>query len=135
MCVRAPVSSAIVRSVHDRSTTRFTLNTAQRLPCALLALATTWAGLASVSALALEPPPAAPVRPVTDTYFGTEVVDNYRYMENLDDPQVQAWMKAQADYTRATLDRLPARQALLQRIHALNNADLGRRGVIRRGQR
>jgi prolyl oligopeptidase len=109
--------------------------TAKRFRSALLAFAAASAGLASVSAPALEPPPAAPVRPVTDTYYGTDVVDNYRYMENLDDPQVQAWMKAQADYTRATLDRLPARQALLQRIHALNNADLGRRGIIRRGQR
>ncbi|MFI4869317.1 MAG: prolyl oligopeptidase family serine peptidase [Steroidobacterales bacterium] len=49
--------------------------------------------------------------------------------------RVQAWMKAQAEYTRATLDRLPGRDALLQRIHALSNADLGRRGLIRRGQR
>ena len=53
-------------------------------------------------------PPVAQVRPVTDTYFGTEVVDNYRYLENLDDPEVQAWMKAQAHYTRATLDGSPA---------------------------
>jgi prolyl oligopeptidase len=111
------------------------VHTAQRFRGALLALATACAGLAAVSAPALEPPPAAPIRPVTDTYYGTDVVDNYRYMENLDDPQVQAWMKAQADYTRATLDRLPGREALLQRIHALNNADLGRRGIIRRGQR
>src|ERR1035438_2372794 len=40
--------------------------------------------------------PVAPLRPVTDTYFGTPVVDNYRYMEKLDDPEVQNWMKAQA---------------------------------------
>src|ERR1700748_3797636 len=42
-------------------------------------------------------PPVAPVRPVTTDYFGTAVTDNYRYMENLQDPQVQAWMKAQND--------------------------------------
>ncbi|HLJ40518.1 MAG TPA: hypothetical protein VKT50_03420 [Candidatus Acidoferrales bacterium] len=46
-------------------------------------------------------PPVAPVRPVTDEYYGTKIVDNYRYMENLKDPEVQQWMKAQADYTRA----------------------------------
>jgi prolyl oligopeptidase len=114
---------------------RFTLTTAKPLRGALFALATATAALAAISALALEPPPTAPVRPVTDVYFGTDVADNYRYMEQLDDPQVQAWMKAQADYTRATLDRLPGREELLQRIHALNNADLGRRGFIRRGQR
>lgn len=30
-------------------------------------------------------PPVAPVRPVTEVYFGTKVVDRYRYMENLRD--------------------------------------------------
>ncbi len=34
------------------------------------------------------PPPLAPVRPVTDDYFGTKMVDPYRYMENLKDPEV-----------------------------------------------
>ena len=80
-------------------------------------------------------PPVAQVRPVTDTYFGTEVVDPYRYLENLADPQVQAWMKGQADFTRATLDALSGRTALLARVHALNNADLTRDGLVRRGER
>ena len=64
-------------------------------------------------------PPVAPVRPVTDDYFGTKVVDNYRYFENLKDPEVQQWMKAQADYARATLDALPGYGALFKRIDAL----------------
>src|SRR6185437_9134731 len=64
-------------------------------------------------------PPVAPIRPVTDDYFGTKVVDNYRYFENLKDPEVQQWMKQQADYTRATLDALPGRAALVDRITAL----------------
>jgi len=38
-----------------------------------------------------EGPPVAPVRPVTTTYFGTAVTDDYRYMENLQDPEVRAW--------------------------------------------
>lgn len=61
--------------------------------------------------------PFAPVRPVTDDYYGTKIVDNYRYMENLKDPEVQRWMKAQADYTHAMLDSLPGRAALLARIN------------------
>jgi prolyl oligopeptidase len=28
----------------------------------------------------------APIEPVIDNYFGTEIVDNYRYMENFNDP-------------------------------------------------
>src|SRR6185437_5023180 len=51
-------------------------------------------------------PPKAPIRPVTDDYFGTKVVDNYRYFENLKDPEVEQWIRAQADYTRARLDAL-----------------------------
>lgn len=93
------------------------------------------AGLTSVCARALDPPPAAPIRPVTDHYFGTPTVDNYRYLEDLKDPQVQSWMKAQADYTRAILDALPGRQALLERVHELANADTRRGRFVQRGQR
>lgn len=47
-------------------------------------------------------PPVAPVRPVIDDYYGTKIVDNYRYMENLKDPEVQEWFKIQNDYSRAS---------------------------------
>ena len=93
------------------------------------------AGLTSVCARALDAPPAAPIRPVTDDHFGTPTVDNYRYLEDLKDPQVQSWMKAQADYTRAILDALPGRQALLERVHELANADTRRGRFVQRGQR
>ncbi len=86
-------------------------------------------------AFAADAPPVAPVHPVTDTYFGTPVVDPYRDFENLKDPAVQGWMKAQADYTRGVLDAIPGRDALLARIHALSNADTRRGGLVRRGQR
>jgi hypothetical protein len=32
------------------------------------------------------------VRDVTDTHFGVAVHDPYRYMENLEDPEVAAWI-------------------------------------------
>jgi prolyl oligopeptidase len=59
---------------------------------------------------------------VTDDYFGTKVVDHYRYMENLKDPEVEAWFKSQDNYTRAMLARIPGRQALLARIKALDES-------------
>src|SRR5437660_806128 len=74
-------------------------------------------------------PPTSPVRPVTDIYYGTKVVDPYRYMENLADPEVQSWIKTQSDYTRAVLASLPGRQKLLSRIVELDQstaADIGR---------
>jgi prolyl oligopeptidase len=69
---------------------------------------------------AIAAPPVAPVRPVTDEYFGTKIVDPYRYMENLKDPEVQAWMKSQNDYTHANLDAIPGRAHLLARIKQLD---------------
>ena len=66
--------------------------------------------------------PQTPVRAVIDNYFGTKVVDPYRWLENTSDPEVIAWMKAQNDYTRAVLARIPGRDDLLTRIKALDNA-------------
>jgi prolyl oligopeptidase len=48
-------------------------------------------------------PPAAPVKPVTETLWGRKITDDYRYMEALD-PSTIAWMKAQGAYTRSVLD-------------------------------
>ena len=76
----------------------------------------------SPSATSLPSPLVAPVRPVTDDYFGTKVVDPYRYMENLEDPQVQAWFKGQDDYTRAVLAKIPSRSQLLARIRELDQS-------------
>jgi prolyl oligopeptidase len=67
-------------------------------------------------------PPVAPVKDVIDDYYGTKVADPYRYMENLKDPEVGAWFKAQNDYTRATLDRIPGREKLLERIRELDQS-------------
>lgn len=84
---------------------------------------------------AADSPPLAPIRPVTDTYYGTEVTDNYRYLENLNDPEVQAWMKSQAQFTDTLFASLPGREPMLKRIHELLNADLTRNSFVRRGQR
>jgi prolyl oligopeptidase len=64
--------------------------------------------------------PIAPIEPVTDNYFGTDVVDNYRYMENFNDPAVQQWVKAQAEYTIDTLAQLPGRKAFVDRMRELD---------------
>jgi prolyl oligopeptidase len=65
-------------------------------------------------------PPTATTKPVFDEYFGTKVSDPYRYMENLNDPDVVKWFKDQDDYTRAALERIPGRSALLARIEELD---------------
>ena len=84
-----------------------------------------WAAFAltvATFAQAQTPPPAAPVRTVTDTHFGVPVPDPYRYLEDMKNPEAIAWIKAQADFTRATLERIPGRAALLKRIAELGDA-------------
>ena len=81
------------------------------------------------------PPPSAPVVPVTDDYFGTQVTDNYRYFEDEKDPRLAAWMKAQARYTRAVLDSLPGRQPLLERITELDKDKVAVFDTTQRGNR
>ena len=65
-------------------------------------------------------PPVAPVRVQTEEYFGTKVLDPYRYMEKLEDPEVQQWFKQQNAYTRSVLAQIPGRAAMLERIKRLD---------------
>jgi hypothetical protein len=80
------------------------------------------ASLAAALAFAQAAPPVAPVKPVTDTYFGVTVVDPYRYMENMKDPEVAGWTKAQADYTHAVLSKIPGRATLYKEIETRGDA-------------
>src|ERR1700683_4823184 len=68
------------------------------------------------------PAPVAPVKPVIDDYRGIKVSDPYRYMENVQDPAVQSWFKAQDDHTRSVLASIPGRQELLARIQELDQS-------------
>jgi prolyl oligopeptidase len=67
-------------------------------------------------------PPVAPVEPVTDTYFGTAVVDPYRWMERgTTDPRFVPYLRAQSSYTTAVLKPLLAeRNALRDRLIAVS---------------
>lgn len=75
-------------------------------------------------------PPLAPVRSVTDAYFGVDVTDPYRYMENLKNPEVASWIQAQSDYAQALLDRIPGRAPLLARLRALDESEPARLQLV-----
>lgn len=60
--------------------------------------------------------------PVVSDYFGTPVSDPHRHLENFDDPQVQAWLRRQADTASDTFATLPGRARLLGRIRELEQA-------------
>lgn len=88
-----------------------------RLPALLSALAVS-------AALAQRPNyPTTHLEAVTDIVHGVTIADPYRWLENGDDPEVQAWTERQNALTRSYLDRFPAtRQMLTQRLTAIYSA-------------
>jgi len=65
--------------------------------------------------------PASKKVDVVDDYFGTKVADPYRWMEDLNAPEVKAWIDAQNAVTFKYLDTLPQREPLRTRITELWN--------------
>lgn len=83
------------------------------------------AAAAIVQAPALERkagPPVAAARNVSETFFGQTVIDPYRHLEDVQNPETIAYMKAQGEFARKTLDAIPGRAAMLERINALSEA-------------
>ena len=58
--------------------------------------------------------PATDKRPLTDTYFGKTVTDDYRWLEDVNSEEVKNWLKAQGDYTNNWLEKIPGRNALIE---------------------
>lgn len=80
-------------------------------------------------------PPAARVDEVRETYFGTEVVDPYRWMETPGE-ELDAFLKQQSDYMRRTFAPLAeSRAQLLARIRELQAGTDAVRFVARAGDR
>ena len=67
----------------------------------------------------LPPIPATPKKPVVDDYHGVKVTDDYRWLEAGAASEVQEWSKQQNARTRAYLDHLPARAAIVERLKQL----------------
>lgn len=78
--------------------------------------------------------PPAVRGPVLDDYFGTRVPDPYRWLEQLDSAQTEAWVRSQNELSRPFLEALPQREAVKQRLTALR--DFPRFGVpLHEGER
>ena len=65
--------------------------------------------------------PAARRDPRPDTYFGTEVPDPYRWLEDADSAETTAWVTAENEVTFAYLDQIPFRAKLRERLTQLWN--------------
>jgi prolyl oligopeptidase len=68
------------------------------------------------AATAIAAPPAAPKKPVTDTYHGVAVTDEYRWLEDGNDKDVQKWSEAQNAHARSVLDKLPGVDTLREKL-------------------
>jgi prolyl oligopeptidase len=66
-------------------------------------------------------PPSHPDPTVVDIYHGQPVPDPYRWLEDLDSERTRAWIEAQNRLTFDYLQRIPARQRLLERLRQLWN--------------
>ncbi|RZK87935.1 MAG: S9 family peptidase, partial [Hymenobacter sp.] len=65
--------------------------------------------------------PAARRDPQPDTYFGTQVPDPYRWLEDADSPETTAWVTAQNEVTFDYLAQIPFRDRLRERLTQLWN--------------
>ncbi len=102
--------------------------------CAGLLVRSTALG-AATGAAAVPAAPVARVEVVKDTYFGETLSDPYRWMENARDREWLPYLKGQNAHTRALLDLIPGRAALLGRIQQLSGNTAATRGLQRAGAR
>lgn len=66
-------------------------------------------------------PPKAPSQPATETFFGNQIIDRYRNLENLTDSNVITWYKAQSAYTDEQLSKLPLRESIYNELKNLDD--------------
>lgn len=79
------------------------------------------AAIAALSASAPLRYPVAERSTYVETYFGTQVADPYRWMENIDSPQTRAWVLAQAKFAQQYMDSIPERAAIYNHVRAAYN--------------
>lgn len=76
-----------------------------------------------------EKPPETRRTDHVDTIHGIEVADPYRWLEGVEDKEVDAWVDAQADFAQSYLDALPGRAVIREKLEDLWDYD--RHGIPR----
>lgn len=83
--------------------------------------------LLGTMAISCSKQPASITYPITekdqtvDNYFGVEVPDPYRWLENDTSQATAEWVKAQNQVTNSYLEKLPFKKELLKRLTKLSN--------------
>ena len=70
----------------------------------------------------------------SDDYFGTQVNDPYRWMENVDSPELKTWIDAENELTQRYLAQIPLRETMQKRLTELINFERYT-APVRRGAR
>src|SRR5258707_2315707 len=65
--------------------------------------------------------PAARQVDQTDDLFGTTVSDPYRWMEDVDSPELKTWIDAENELTQSYLAQIPVRETMQRRLMELIN--------------
>jgi prolyl oligopeptidase len=91
------------------------------LPLALLLPGCSMFGADGAGPAFAEVPPPPMTRTVaqTDELHGETIEDPYRWLEDQDDDEVQAWARAQQERTEAVLSKVPPREAIRRRLTEL----------------
>lgn len=76
----------------------------------------------SPAAINIAAAPTSAKKPVTDTFHGVKVTEDYRWLEDAANPDVTKWIQQQNAYTRGVLDSLPNRQAIEARVSGILSA-------------
>ncbi|MCZ2084893.1 MULTISPECIES: prolyl oligopeptidase family serine peptidase [unclassified Kaistella] len=70
--------------------------------------------------------PATPVKAVIDNYNGVKITDNYRWLEDMKNPEVTNWFKNQADFSKNYIEKISGRDQLfndMKYLDELKDAD------------
>lgn len=65
--------------------------------------------------------PQTEIIPVNDTYFGTEIVDPYRWLEDDLDPKTKNWISRQNENTYSYLSQIPYRETIKKNLEKIWN--------------
>ncbi|MDD5361891.1 MAG: prolyl oligopeptidase family serine peptidase [Ignavibacteria bacterium] len=65
--------------------------------------------------------PSARKTDVVDDYFGVKVEDPYRWMEDLNSPELKDWVTQENQLTFSFLDKIPYREKIRQRLNEVWN--------------
>ena len=74
--------------------------------------------------ITLPPPPAVEEIPVADDYFGTKIVDNYRWLEDAKSPETRAFIDAQNAYTGRYMKQARIRAQIVDDLDPLENVSV-----------